>query len=142
MMSKLSALGKKKKAADNERISVLENARKQHNYHIGRLEQMLRLLDNNDLAPDQASPSAYLLVSFVGCLKRGPRGNYSISICSLGLPRVVRWTVSRRAHGALELPRAARYGTIEAARSGRDTAVGSVRGVRLVLFKLWYVGTS
>lgn len=49
----LSALGKKKKAADNERISVLENARKQHNYHIGRLEQMLRLLDNNDLAPDQ-----------------------------------------------------------------------------------------
>lgn len=52
----LSALGKKKKAADNERIAVLENARKQHNYHIGRLEQMLRLLDNNDLAPDQVLP--------------------------------------------------------------------------------------
>lgn len=51
----LSALGKKKKAQDNERISVLENARKQHNYHIGRLEQMLRLLDNNDLAPDQVT---------------------------------------------------------------------------------------
>lgn len=45
--------GKKKKAADNERISLLENARKQHNYHIGRLEQMLRLLDNNDLSPEQ-----------------------------------------------------------------------------------------
>lgn len=49
----VAALGKKKKAKDDERINVLDNARKQHNYHIGRLEQMLRLLDNNDLAPDQ-----------------------------------------------------------------------------------------
>lgn len=51
----MAALGKKKKAKDDERISALDNARKQHNYHIGRLEQMLRLLDNNDLAPDQVS---------------------------------------------------------------------------------------
>lgn len=49
----MAALGKKKKAKDDERINALDNARKQHNYHIGRLEQMLRLLDNNDLAPDQ-----------------------------------------------------------------------------------------
>lgn len=46
-------MGKKKKAADTERVAVLENALLQHKYHIGRLEQMLRLLDNNDLAPDQ-----------------------------------------------------------------------------------------
>lgn len=46
-------MGKKKKAADTERVSVLDNALLQHKYHIGRLEQMLRLLDNNDLAPDQ-----------------------------------------------------------------------------------------
>lgn len=48
-------MGKKKKAADTERVSVLDNALLQHKYHIGRLEQMLRLLDNNDLAPDQVS---------------------------------------------------------------------------------------
>lgn len=50
---KMAALGKKKKAKDDDRINALDNGRKQHNYHIGRLEQMLRLLDNNDLAPDQ-----------------------------------------------------------------------------------------
>ena len=54
----MATVGKKKKAADSERIGVLENARKQHNYHIGRLEQMLRLLDNNDLAPEQVSCSS------------------------------------------------------------------------------------
>lgn len=46
---------------------MLENARKQHNYHIGRLEQMLRLLDNNDLAPDQVSLQLESL-HFVGML--------------------------------------------------------------------------
>lgn len=55
----MAALGKKKKAKDDERINALDNARKQHNYHIGRLEQMLRLLDNNDLAPDQVRGFLY-----------------------------------------------------------------------------------
>lgn len=59
--------GKKKKAADNERISLLENARKQHNYHIGRLEQMLRLLDNNDLSPEQVR-CVILLSNHLRCM--------------------------------------------------------------------------
>lgn len=62
-------MGKKKKAQDNERISVLENARKQHNYHIGRLEQMLRLLDNNDLAPDQVRLQLQQFLRVVALLK-------------------------------------------------------------------------
>lgn len=58
----MAALGKKKKAKDDERINALDNARKQHNYHIGRLEQMLRLLDNNDLAPDQVHARVYFFL--------------------------------------------------------------------------------
>lgn len=63
----MAALGKKKKAKDDERINALDNARKQHNYHIGRLEQMLRLLDNNDLAPDQVRDlnSRFFMFPFV-----------------------------------------------------------------------------
>lgn len=52
-MLQVGGLGKKKKTAEAERIALLENALKMHGYHIRRLEQMLRLLDNNDLAPDQ-----------------------------------------------------------------------------------------
>ncbi|CAN0512171.1 unnamed protein product, partial [Discosporangium mesarthrocarpum] len=44
---------KKKKGPEADKVGVLENAITQHNYHIGRLEQMMRLLDNNDLAPHQ-----------------------------------------------------------------------------------------
>lgn len=73
----MAALGKKKKAKDDERINALDNARKQHNYHIGRLEQMLRLLDNNDLAPDQVC--AVLLLG-----KRREEKNVGIVRCSGG----------------------------------------------------------
>jgi CCR4-NOT transcriptional regulation complex NOT5 subunit len=34
-------------------MHALENGIGQHRYHIGRLEQMMRLLDNADLSPDQ-----------------------------------------------------------------------------------------
>lgn len=45
--------GKKKKGAEVDRFHILENALAQHRYHIGRLEQIMRLMDNGDLEPDQ-----------------------------------------------------------------------------------------
>lgn len=38
-----------------ERTAALENGIGQHRYHIGRLEQMMRLLDNGDLSPEAVS---------------------------------------------------------------------------------------
>lgn len=88
-------MGKKKKAAEAERIAVLENALKQHAYHISRLEQMLRLLDNNDLAPDQVgivSAMSYSLACGIRILTAFPAAHFragqgpNLSIAFPGTP--------------------------------------------------------
>jgi hypothetical protein len=48
--------------AQTERLKVLENAVLQHRYHIGRLEQIMRLLDNGDMGIEQVTSTAIVLL--------------------------------------------------------------------------------
>ncbi|CAM9869550.1 unnamed protein product, partial [Phaeothamnion confervicola] len=47
--------GGKKKKSDVARVEVLENGIAQHRFHIGKLEQIMRLLDNEDLSPSEVN---------------------------------------------------------------------------------------
>lgn len=45
-----------------DKIKALENGLFQHRYHIGRLEQIMRLMDNGDLEPEQVHQLACVTV--------------------------------------------------------------------------------
>ena len=49
-------------------IEDLEEKRSQHNFHIDNLELLLRLVDNNQINPDEVESLKTFIVDYVGML--------------------------------------------------------------------------
>jgi CCR4-NOT transcription complex subunit 3 len=82
----LQAGGKKKKASNTDRLEKLEHLNERRKWHIGRLEIILRLLDNGSLKADKVKDLqedvTYFVDSNAVSHLIAPSSHYSLQILS------------------------------------------------------------
>lgn len=75
--AEIESLQSRKKKTQDDRVEELERLNERRNFHIGRLEIMMRLLENGQLAPEKVADIkediAYFVESHQVCLVQSHR---------------------------------------------------------------------